>query len=35
MAQFLAIQIKLGKITLDQVPDKYKEDVEEILNSDI
>lgn len=35
MAQFLALQIKLGKITLDQVPDKYKEDVEEILNSDI
>lgn len=35
MAQFLAVQIKLGKITLDQVPDKYKEDVEEILNSDI
>ena len=35
MAQFLAVQIKLGKITLEQVPDKYKEDVEEILNSDI
>ena len=32
MAQFLAIQIKLGRITLDQVPEKYREKVEEILN---
>jgi len=34
MAQFLAIQIKLGRITLDQVPEKYREKVEEILNDE-
>lgn len=27
MIQFLVLQIKLGKITIDQVPSKYKEDV--------
>ncbi len=32
MAQFLAIQIKLGRITLDQVPEKHREKVEEILS---
>jgi len=33
MAQFLAIQIRLGKITIEQVPEKYRVEVEEILNS--
>ena len=33
MAQFLAVQIRLGEITIDDVPEKYKEDVEEVLNS--
>lgn len=31
MAQFLAVQIKLGKITIEQVPEKYKTEVEQIL----
>ena len=34
MAQFLAVQIRLGRITLDQVPEKYREKVEEILNQE-
>ena len=33
MAQFLAIQVRLGKITLEQMPEQYREQVEEILNS--
>lgn len=28
MVQFLVLQIKLGKITLEQVPEKYREEVE-------
>jgi hypothetical protein len=32
MAQFLAVQIKLGRITLDDVPEKYRAEVEQILN---
>lgn len=32
MAQFLAIQIRLGKITIDDVPEKYRDEVEEILS---
>lgn len=31
MIDFLVIQIKLGKITLEQVPEKYKESVKEKL----
>lgn len=31
MAQFLVIQIKLGKITIEQVPDKYRVEVERLL----
>lgn len=31
MIKFLVLQIKLGNITLDQVPDKYKEEVEKEL----
>ena len=29
MAVFLALQIKLGKITLDDVPEKWRKAVEE------
>lgn len=32
MAQFLAVQIRLGKITIDDVPEKYRAAVEAILN---
>ena len=32
MVEFLMLQIKLGKITLEQVPDKYREEVELKLN---
>lgn len=31
MIDFLVIQIKLGKITLEQVPEKYREEVKEKL----
>jgi hypothetical protein len=31
MAQFLAIQIRLGKITLEQIPEPYRAEVEAIL----
>lgn len=33
MAQFLAIQVRLGKITIEQVPEQYRKQVGEILNS--
>ena len=32
MAEFLAIQIRLGNITIDKVPAKYKEAVQAILD---
>ena len=32
MAKFLAIQIQLGKITIDDVPEKYRAEVEQILS---
>ena len=32
MAQFLAVQIRLGRITIDDVPEKYRATVEAILN---
>jgi len=31
VAKFLAMQILLGKITLDDVPERYREEVEQIL----
>lgn len=31
MVQFLAIQIKLGKISIDDVPEQYKEKVKKFL----
>lgn len=33
MAQFLAVQVRLGRITLDQVPEQYREEVERLLNA--
>lgn len=32
MINFFVIQIRLGKITLEQVPEKYRARVEETLN---
>ena len=32
MIKFFVIQIRLGKITLEQVPEKYRVRVEEALN---
>lgn len=32
MIDFLVIQIKLGKLTLDKVPSKYREEVEKRLS---
>jgi hypothetical protein len=32
MTQFLAVQIRLGRITIDDVPEKYRAAVEAILN---
>lgn len=32
MIKFLVLQVKLGKITIDQVPEKYREVVKNILN---
>lgn len=33
MIKFLAIQIKLGKISLEQIPEKYREDVRKELEA--
>ena len=33
MVEFLALQIKMGKITIEDVPEKWKEAVKEKLNS--
>lgn len=32
MIRFFAIQIRLGRITLEQVPEKWRARVEEVLN---
>lgn len=32
MAQFLAVQIRLGRITIDDVPESYRAAVEAIFN---
>lgn len=32
MAQFLAVQVRLGRITIEQVPEQYKAEVEQVLN---
>ena len=34
MIDFLVIQIRLGKITLDDVPEKFKNEVEQKLNAE-
>lgn len=34
MIKFFALQIRLGKITIDDVPEKYEEEVEKCLNED-
>lgn len=34
MIKFFVIQIKLGKITLEQVPEKYRQAVAEALNGE-
>ena len=34
MIDFLVVQIKLGKITLDDVPEKFKNEVEQKLNAE-
>ena len=31
MVKFFAIQVKLGKITIEQIPEKYREDVKKEL----
>lgn len=33
MVEFLAVQIRLGKITIEQVPEKYRAEVESTLRS--
>jgi hypothetical protein len=32
MFQFLAVQIMLGRITIDDVPEQYRKEVEQILS---
>lgn len=32
MIKFIVIQIRLGRITLEQVPEKWRARVEEVLN---
>lgn len=34
MVKFLVLQIKLGKLTLDKVPLKYREDVKNLLEGE-
>ena len=34
MVQFLAVQVRLGKITIEQVPEQYRVEVEKILATD-
>ena len=31
MIEFLAMQVRLGKITLEQVPERFRADVEAVL----
>lgn len=33
MVEFLAIQVRLGRITLEQVPEKYREAVRELIRN--
>ena len=34
MIDFLVVQIRLGKITIEDVPEKYREEVEKRLNAE-
>ena len=34
MIDFLIVQIRLGKITIENVPEKYREEVEKRLNAE-
>ena len=34
MIEFLAMQIRLGKITLDQVPERFREQVRLVLEEE-
>lgn len=34
MVKFLILQIKLGKITIDDIPEKYKEAVKQSLKEE-
>lgn len=34
MIDFLVVQIRLGKITIDDVPEKFKNEVEQKLNAE-
>ena len=33
MIDFLVVQIRLGKITIDDVPERFKKEVEQRLNA--
>lgn len=33
VVNFLALQVRLGKITVEQVPEKYRADVQDLLES--
>lgn len=35
MITFLVLQIKMGKITIDEIPAKYKEEVKTLLNEEV
>ena len=32
MAQFLTVQVRLGRITIEQVPEQYRAEVEQLLS---
>ena len=34
MVRFLALQVRLGKITIEKIPEKYRADVERKLEVD-
>ena len=33
MAKFLAVQVRLGRITIDQVPERWRTEVEALLEA--
>ncbi len=34
MVKFYYLQVKMGKITIDDVPEKYRDKVQEMLDND-